>query len=474
MMYDLTRAQTPSEAGRYHACIIGSGAAGVTLARKLAAAGKRVALCEGGEMEFSDASQDLYLGDVVGDPYFDLSTTRMRYFGGSTNHWAGRCRPLDRIDFGREDYGPEYVWLIGYADLARHQIEAAEILEVDPDFEDEIVDEARRMRRIRFRRSPPVNFGWKYEDEIRASEAIDLYVGANFVDLDGPAETADTVIVANYDGQRFSIPADTIVFATGGIENSRLLLWLRERHAGRFFDATTPVGHYWMEHPHYLLGEAILETEITSTLNFSLTEEEQRARGLLNCDFQFDVMTGRGRRQTIERLMCVAPRLGARLMAMADRDLVCGVRIRGIWEQAPDHENRVALSATRRDRFDMPLVELHWRKTERDRETIERSIAAFNDWLLDTDRGRLRLSAWMRNGEDYPETAGLAGHHHMGGTRMGTRRDLSVVDADCRVHGASNIYMAGSSNFTTAGHANPTFTIVELSLRLAEHLASRT
>ena len=60
--------------------------------------------------------------------------------------------------------------------------------------------------------------------------------------------------------------------------------------------------------------------------------------------------------------------------------------------------------------------------------------------------------------------------HPIGTTRMSADPRLGVVDADCRVHGVPNLYMAGSSVFPTAGHAPPTFTIVCLALRLADHL----
>ena len=48
-----------------------------------------------------------------------------------------------------------------------------------------------------------------------------------------------------------------------------------------------------------------------------------------------------------------------------------------------------------------------------------------------------------------------------------------VVDADLRIHGMANGYVAGSSVFVRGGHTNPTYTIVQLSLRLADHLAAR-
>ncbi len=61
-------------------------------------------------------------------------------------------------------------------------------------------------------------------------------------------------------------------------------------------------------------------------------------------------------------------------------------------------------------------------------------------------------------------------HHHAGTTRMHPDPELGVVDADLRVHGMDNLFVTGASVFPTAGVANPTLTIVALTLRLAGHL----
>ncbi|MEO6578547.1 MAG: FAD-dependent oxidoreductase, partial [Candidatus Limnocylindria bacterium] len=75
--------------------IVGSGAAGITLARELGASGVRVLVIESGDMRLDGPTQALYGGTSVGLPYFPLTSARLRYFGGSTNHWSGTCRPFD-------------------------------------------------------------------------------------------------------------------------------------------------------------------------------------------------------------------------------------------------------------------------------------------------------------------------------------------------------------------------------------------
>jgi hypothetical protein len=73
----------------------------------------------------------------------------------------------------------------------------------------------------------------------------------------------------------------------------------------------------------------------------------------------------------------------------------------------------------------------------------------------------------------FPTDDEIKGNHHMGGTRMSSSPATGVVDADCKVHGLSNLYVAGSSVFPSSGAANPTLTIVQLALRLADRLGER-
>ena len=108
--------------------IVGSGPAGVTVARKLAQAKIPSVILEAGGAEYSDESQDFYKGTVVGDPYFDLDSCRLRFFGGSSNHWAGWCRVLEAHDFQARPYVPNSGWPIARADIEPFLSEAFDIL----------------------------------------------------------------------------------------------------------------------------------------------------------------------------------------------------------------------------------------------------------------------------------------------------------------------------------------------------------
>jgi choline dehydrogenase-like flavoprotein len=80
------------------------------------------------------------------------------------------------------------------------------------------------------------------------------------------------------------------------------------------------------------------------------------------------------------------------------------------------------------------------------------------------------LDNWVVEETELPADGVMGNYHHMGGTRMGDSPATGVVDRDCKVFGQGNLYVAGSSVFPAAGHVNPTFTILQLALRLGDHL----
>ena len=97
---------------------------------------------------------------------------------------------------------------------------------------------------------------------------------------------------------------------------------------------------------------------------------------------------------------------------------------------------------------------------------VETTLRLLGESLIASEKGRVRID----NERLYQQPTG--GGHIMGTTRMGTNRSNSVVDPDCRVHGYENLFVAGSSVFPTGGYANPTLTILALTLRLADTLSA--
>lgn len=137
-------------------------------------------------------------------------------------------------------------------------------------------------------------------------------------------------------------------------------------------------------------------------------------------------------------------------------------------EQVPNPESRVTLAAER-DAVGVPRPKLDWQLTMQDKEATRRACRMVGEELARLGIGRMRLDDWLlADGDDWQ---GLdVRYHHMGTTRMSDDPKQGVVDADCRVHGIDNLYIAGSSVFPTSGYANPTLTIVAMAIRLADHL----
>jgi len=120
-------------------------------------------------------------------------------------------------------------------------------------------------------------------------------------------------------------------------------------------------------------------------------------------------------------------------------------------------------------------VVIDWQLNELDKRTLRKSALQAGSIMAGNDLGRIRLPQWLLDPDPVPPGLSVdevAGYHHMGTTRMADSPRRGVVDRNQRVFGIANLYVGGSSVFATSGHVNPTFTIVQMSLRLADHLDS--
>ncbi len=461
---------------RARVCVIGSGPAGMTTAVSLAKKGFDVILIEAGGRQLTGESQAQFAGDVVGDRYYDLSFARLRMFGGTSNHWGGYCAPLDYHDFEPHPRFPQTGWPISRSELDPYLQGACDILEIPNRFEQKLVTPT--LRRLQFQLSAPVNFGQKYDELCRTSDRLRVCLNSVLTDFKLEDQVIKSAVVKATDGPELSIEADYFVLCAGGIENSRLLLWINQRSAGRLIQDSRTLGRYWMEHPHATVGDFLLETGPEffddGKAFFALTKEAQYELGVLNAGLRVVEEAYSTTKGLIADLLCLAPALGERLMGLLDKELVCGARIRSShWEQEPRFENHVALDPTEPDDLGIPRVKLHWKKSEADRRTIVATANEFAHQMADTEIGRVRLMEWIVR--DVPMTSQkfMGAWHHMGGTRMSDSPDQGIVDGRLRVHGTRNLYVGGSSVFPSGGYANPTLTIVQLSLRLSDEIERR-
>lgn len=381
----------------------------------------------------------------------------------------------------------------------------------------------------------PQRFGEEFAD-VFEREGVDLYLNATVTRLGGDAETAGAThaVVRTTGGSEGQLRARRFVVATGGIEVPRLLLLSTFACPHGLGNERGQVGRYLMNHPKGNHGALVPRHPLPSPLPFfglergphqgflglRLTEREQAARGVLNSYLRLLPVRAWADRPGVQALIAGVHRLrtGGRAAPAAEtpsdpmevpepdgyeepavgwagwtattaavaRDHrsvrtflahrlrgdggrpVTAFVLRNFMEMAPDPANRVTLGP-RRDAFGTPLPAVHHDVGSLDR----RSMAAVHEALrADLTLGRwARLDSGLSEGDE-PWPLRQDASHHLGTTRMGRDPATSVVDAQGRIHGVPNVYVAGGSVFPTSGNANPTFTIVALAIRLAEHLAT--
>jgi choline dehydrogenase-like flavoprotein len=459
----------------FDVCICGAGPAGVTLARALAAKGRRVALLEAGGHDIGPESQDLYTGDVVGLPYHPLDICRLRYLGGTSNHWEGYTRPLDARDFDPLPHHPLQGWPIGKADLDPYAERAAEILDLPqtPDLmPDLFVGKEQMLVPAHDRVSPPTLFGPKYKPELAASQLVSLCLYANLVDieLDAGLQSVSRLVFRAYKrAESFAVRARYFVLCCGGIENARILLNANRQVPAGIGNQHDLVGRYFCEHPEVRLGYAVMPEPEVEYADFLAADRLILDRRCLS----FRVGLEPVHWTHDNKAVCPPGTFGERLARAFGGTAECFDKaVVAVIMQALNYDSRVSLS-DKRDRFGLRKVALDWRLGELDMHTIGTAALEMGRAMAQHDTGRMRIVAWLRDRATPPKGAIEEGCHHMCTTRMSDDPKLGVVDRNCRVHGIENLFVGGSSVFACAGVSNPTLTIVQLALRLGDYLETR-
>jgi len=494
-------------------CIIGGGVAGITLAHLLLPQDIDIVLLESGDLEYDDATQELYDGAVLGTSMASPLVARLRYFGGSSNHWTGYCRPLDPRDFERREWVPNSGWPLTYETLAPYYERSIEILDLKNNVFDpnEWHDEMAQLFRLPsladtattqiFQLSAPTRFGDKYREEMENASTLRGHLNANVVDIetDHDARTVQAVRVGTIEGRRYRVKAQTFVLATGGIENARLLLAANNVSTGGLGNEHDLVGRYFMDHPSAAVATLFFDAEtdiatppfprsIATGFGLPLAVREREHVLNFNCNMHIQgtytpdgyvalreifrqVSRGNWPEDWRSALGDVFSDLDGTVAGVWDRlfRTTSALRLDAGIEVVPNPESRVLLT-TERDALGMPRIAVDWRLTELDYHSLRKGVELLGAAFTAAGLGRVRLDEDFLT-ESFAVPAGS--YHHLGTTRMADDPRQGVVDRDCRVHGMSNLYVAGSSVFPTSGYANPTMTIVALTLRLADHLRER-
>lgn len=374
-------------------------------------------------------------------------------------------------------------------------------------------------------------FTHQYPRALRQAPNITILTNTTVLELE-PNESADHVRAARsrtLTESSIRIESSQFIVAAGGLQTPRLLL-LSDRHQpeglGNQHDL---VGRFFMEHLHneawapaaglfipsirepsekLRLYHRIQDVDGTAFLGY-LTPKSSvlRTEGLANycCHFKPDseldyelnpyqytegyrsfrrmAYAACGRADLPDRPL---RRLWSALKGIPDVAQVIGDKLIGcapdgknsqvstnprsfalfqMAEQTPNPESRVTLGS-QKDAFGQPRVRLNWQLQPEDFRNIQRAQQLVAAAIEESGVGRLLVPSV----DEIREVVDQGGHHHMGTTRMSETPRSGVVDPDCKVHGVDNLYIAGPSVFPTSGCANPTLTIVALTIRLADHL----
>lgn len=530
-------------------CIVGAGAAGISLALQFAGTRVEVLLLESGALKPEPATQALYEGQVVDERlHSPPDRYRQRRFGGTTTIWGGRCMPFDPIDFEPRDYIAHSGWPIAYADLLPFYPEANRLCEAG-DFcysAAECLGERARPMLAGFysdsfssdtleRFSCPTDFGTRYAHRLRAARNINVLLHANVcaINLRENGDRVKSVEVRTLRGRRLQVRASHFVLAAGGLEVARLLLTSNDVQPHGIGNQHDVLGRYYMCHLAGTIGALqvrlppgavnhgyeISDEGIYCRRRLALRASAQRAHRIGNFIARLHhprIVDAAHRSGVLSLLYLARPLIPYEYRKRLHDEDVAGksrwfgharnmlidpfAAVAFAWhmlrdrklaerkfpsiivksranlysldfhaEQQPNAASRVTLDDSR-DALGMPRLRIDWRYTAADVDSVGRAIALLASEFANNGVGRMDYAPEAIEAEMV--RYGAYGGHHIGTARMGNDSRSSVVDRNCRVHLVDNLYLASAATFPTSSQANPTLTLVALSLRLAAHLGS--
>lgn len=476
--------------------IIGGGPAGISLALALAESRARVLLLESGGKAFEAATQALYAGSETGVSYVPLDATRLRYLGGCSNHWGGWCRPLDPVDFETRDWYAHSGWPFPRREIEPYFGRAQALVGAGPFIYDNGTKWSAALGAplrlgpgglyttyFQFSKQPtnnlPLRFGERYAGDLTRIANLTTLLHANVTGLRLSPDAAqlDHLDVATLTGSRFTVRPRFAVVATGGIETPRLLLASNDVMTNGVGNTNDLVGRYFADHPipgqtatlvifdgriapYYQnpqsANDANMRAALAPTDAYRRSHRVPGALATVEGEVQLDEIGQAALAET-------AGAFGVDASSMRAFTLGCGL------ELAPDPERRLTLTGDK-DALGMPRLKLDMRISDDDFAHYRNTLKELGRQLIEARTGMIRLlhatrAEWLD---------GLSwGNHHMGTTRMHDDPRRGVVDANSKVHGVGNLYVAGSAVFPTYGASNPTLNLVALVLRLADHLKSK-
>ncbi|HEY1528881.1 MAG TPA: GMC family oxidoreductase [Candidatus Angelobacter sp.] len=486
---------TPQKA---QVCVIGTGPAGITAAWELSKAGLDVILLDGGrQLDYSRFGyykkswlDKVKLYNGVADGNFSKNESdflilpdgkstswvkeRERVYGGTSTHWGGQSRPLDPIVFEkrpgfpgwpitREDLDPYYAKAVTlnnlYGDYGTNGVNfTAEFWESEMQNQGQqaAVPHLNHFNAEMYQFMGGLNFATRpFNGKPIGDSTVRVIVNATLLNIVEQGGSVRGLKVASMNDDpdnpqkatEFTVTADIYILACGAVANARQLLLSGV--------GNKLVGHYFMCHP-------LSQSSIIQTTKAYLSQAEN------------NLINGTGWNAPAGSISGIT----GRFIANADTARSNGIGRCWFWgnnqfeaapmyfEMAPNYDSYVALDKAPDPVFSQPQTHIHWAFSSLDKKTYETNCSIFNQ----ATSGAISWPKWESLADQW-----VVNGHHIGTTRMSasTAPTEGVVDQNLKVHGVDNLYIGGASVFASAGISNPTFTIITLSIRLAEYVQTQ-
>jgi choline dehydrogenase-like flavoprotein len=505
-------------------CIFGCGIAGIVLANELLNKNISVIVLESGDEIYEQQTQDLYKAEAKPDIFPPPSSSRLRFLGGTSNHWENSVERFDPIDFQKRSWVTDSGWPISYDDVAKYYPDAEQYCGVGREgfnieywkdklsFHDIFSTSKIFETAVSKTAIPPTRFFQKYGDDLVKNPNIRIFKNANVTDIDFDSEnkTVNSAMFRALNKPASNIKANVFIMCLGGIENARMLLTFNEKYDNILGNQFDNVGRYFMEHPTIRAAHFYpLDNKLNKIYNGVLDDSNFiHGRGKLNESAQYKHQTNNLRLYFTERTKLdlshgissshiladslsnyeIPDDFGSHLVnALKDIDLISeaylrksfntsiiddanefyGYQIISMIEQTPDRSNRITLG-NERDVLNIKKINIDFNISNTDKESAWRSLELLAKDPVLHPIGRIRLLK-LREDRIWKSQLGFS-HHHIGTTRMAHRIEDGVVDSCSKVFNTNNLYISGSSVFPTGGHVPPTLTIVAMAIKLANDI----
>ena len=487
-------------------CIIGGGAAGISIANEFNNSKFRTVILESGHLDYDSKIQELYDGEFTysgfgfkKNSYDVLTATRLRYFGGTTGHWTGIVAPFDDIDFKKRMWVPNSGWPFNRDHLMPYYDRASKLLGIPKYNFDPVPNHDPKRRPLYFgeetvdtklfyaaRTGNRLRFGDVFFEDFKKSKNIKLFTNATVsslnVNQEGKFIESLSVFKNDINKNKVTVKSKVYILSCGAVENARILLLSDSVMKNGLCNSNDLVGRFFQGHGitydlktyiHMLIDNKKIfdlygfhKYKGTDAFGFlTLSPKLQEKNKLLNSFFSINEWSSIIKDDKVTTSMKKQYMDFLNNLGIDTPDKWYSVNSVMAYEQEPQFHNRVSL-INDRDWLNQRKVRVSSKISELQIRTITETFRVFGNILGEKFLGKIRIPSEIQELFSHSRQWG----HYMGTTRMSKSSSDGVVNENCKSHSIDNLYINGSSVFPTGSATNPTYTILAMSIRLADYL----